>query len=383
VLESDARGATVQFARGFAMSGSGPGPSLDRDNDGPEKDDRAAGILRDLREDDKTLADADQTQADRDQTASEADQKAADDDQFAADDDQAASDLDLANGGDPNVHRASSLARVRSSERRAFSNELRSDSDDVREAAARARDLAAEARDRVSAMLDRDLEALDAEWSSGGETGMGAVARGRGETDGDRMVRARSAAIEARARAASDRREAAEHRHRAAQDRERSRDEHVALRGLLAAAELDPLTGAAARAPGLLGLEHEIDRARRTSGLLAIAFVDVIGLERVNETAGHAAGDVLLQSVVALLRRHLRSHDAIVRIGGDKFVCVMSGAAVGVARRRFDAIQASSMDAGCGIEFGIAELRAEDDVESLIGRADRAIAPRWAESPPE
>jgi diguanylate cyclase (GGDEF)-like protein len=350
-------------------------------NDGPDKDDRAAGILRDLREDDKTLADADQTQADRDQTASEADQKASDDDQAASDDDQAASDRDLANGGDPNVHRASSRARVRGSERRVFGNELRSDSDDVREAAARARDLASEARDRVSSMLDRDLEALDAEWSSQEEDGAGTA--GRGETDRDRIARARSAVIEARARAASDRREAAEDRHRAAQDRERSRDEHVALRGLLAAAEFDPLTGAAARAPGLLGLEHEIDRARRTSGLLAIAFVNVIGLERVNETEGHAAGDVLLRAVVALLRQHLRSYDAIVRIGGDKFVCVMSGAATGVARRRFDAIQSSSMDAGCGVEFGIAELRAEDDVESLIGRADRAMAPRWAESPPE
>jgi GGDEF domain-containing protein len=72
----------------------------------------------------------------------------------------------------------------------------------------------------------------------------------------------------------------------------------------------------------------------------------------------------------------------IVRIGGDEFVCVMSGAAVGSAQHRFDAIQASSVQADCGIRFGIAELRAEDDVGSFIARADEAMALRGAGLPP-
>jgi Diguanylate cyclase, GGDEF domain len=252
-----------------------------------DRENRSAEILRDLREGDKTLADSDQAQADRDQTASEADQRASDNDQAASDDDQAASDRDLAGGGDPGLHRSSALARARSSDRRRFNDELRSDSDAVREAAARARDLAADARDQVSAMLDRDLEALDAEWRTEEEDASGVA--GGGETDRHRLLRSRGAAVEARARAASDRRQAAEDRRRAAKDREEGRREHVALRGLLAAAEHDPLTGVAARAPGLLELEHEIDRARRTTGLLAIAYVDVIGLKTVNDSQGHAA----------------------------------------------------------------------------------------------
>jgi len=270
---------------------------------------------------------------DRDQTAADMDQQASDDDQVAAQDDQAASDRDLADGGDPGVHQASAHLRDRSAHKRDEGSELRSDAARIREEAADARDLAAAARDRVSEGIDR----------------------------------------EACARAAADREEAAEDRRRAAEDRQEARREHEAMRRRLAAAELDPLTGVHARAPGLEELEHEIDRARRTTGALAIAYVDVVGLKQVNDNHGHTAGDDLLKCVVGVLRSEMRSYDAIVRVGGDEFVCVMSGAGTASARLRFDAIQARSVDAGCGIRYGIAELRTEDDVATLIDRADHAL----------
>jgi len=310
----------------------------------PERDEVRADDQT-LREGDQTLADSDQTQADSDQTASDSDQQASDYDQVAAQDDQAASDRDLAGGGDPSVHKASAHMRNRSAHKRDEGSAMRSDAAQVREAAAEARDLAATARDQVSAMIERNLEAPDSEWS----------------------------AAQARARAAADRREAAEDRRRAAKDRQEARLEHEAMRQRLAAAELDPLTGVHARAPGLEELEHEIDRARRTTGALAIAYVDVIGLKEVNDKLGHAAGDELLKCVVAVLRAQMRSYDMIVRVGGDEFVCVMSGASTESARLRFDAIRASSLDSGCGIKYGIAELRAEDDRAALIGRADNAL----------
>ncbi len=317
-------------------------------NKGADRDGgKSAGFASDdaandqtLRDGDQTLADGDQTQADRDQTAADMDRRASDDDQAAAADDQAASDRDLADGGDPSVHRTSAHIRNRSAVQRGRDHAVRSDAAEIREAAARARDLAAEARDQVSDMLDRDLEA-----------------------------------VETRARAASDRRAAAEDRRRAARDREEARLEHEAMAQRLAAAETDPLTGAHARAPGLEDLDREIDRARRTTGRLAIAYVDVIGLKQVNDSRGHGAGDALLQDVVRVLRSELRSYDAIVRIGGDEFVCVMSGASTASARVRFDSIRAHSLDRGCGIKFGIAELRPEDDVASLVDRADRALPP--------
>jgi diguanylate cyclase (GGDEF)-like protein len=335
----------------------------------PERDDDPADA-QSLREGDQTLADADQTQADSDQTAADQDRQASDDDEAAAQDDQAASDRDLADGGDPSVHQSSSHIRNRSSIRRDEGNAMRSDAAEAREAAADARDLAAAARDQVSEMLDRDVEALDAEWSTDGPAGP--------EARRDRATRARAASAEARARAAADRRSAAADRRRAAKDREEARVEREAMLHRLAAAKMDPLTGAHVRAPGLEELEHEIDRARRTTGVLAVAYVDLVGLKQVNDARGHAAGDELLKDAVRVLRSHLRSYDAIVRVGGDEFVCVMSGTPLESARQRFDAIRATSIASGCTIRFGIAELCSEDDADSLIDRADQALPPSTA-----
>jgi len=58
----------------------------------------------------------------------------------------------------------------------------------------------------------------------------------------------------------------------------------------------------------------------------------------------------------------------------------MSGTALASARQRFAAIRASSIDSGCPIRFGIAELRSEDDADSLIDRADQALPPSTARS---
>jgi diguanylate cyclase (GGDEF)-like protein len=85
-------------------------------------------------------------------------------------------------------------------------------------------------------------------------------------------------------------------------------------------AEADPLTGARTRAPGLADLDHEIDRARRTTDLLAVAHADIVGHTAENDNHGHAAGDALLQRAVRAIRAHLRSCDMIVRIGGDEFL---------------------------------------------------------------
>ena len=133
------------------------------------------------------------------------------------------------------------------------------------------------------------------------------------------------------------------------------------------------MTGARTRGPGLADLDNEIDRARRTtSGLLSIAYVDVVGLKKVNDERGHLAGDTLLRDAVRVIRSHLRSYDAIIRVGGDEFVCVLSGATVAVVRDRFAAVNASlaAEEPGGAIKVGIAALALDETATELIGRAD-------------
>jgi diguanylate cyclase (GGDEF)-like protein len=135
------------------------------------------------------------------------------------------------------------------------------------------------------------------------------------------------------------------------------------------------LTGARARAAGLTDLEHELDRCRRTTSLLVVAYIDVVGLKTVNDTQGHGAGDELLKRVVALMKAHLRSYDLIIRLAGDEFLCAMSNITVLEARQRFSAIAGALAAAPCpaAISTGFAELAPGQPVAELIARADKEL----------
>ena len=73
------------------------------------------------------------------------------------------------------------------------------------------------------------------------------------------------------------------------------------------------------------------------------------------------------------MESHLRSYDVIIRIGGDEFVCVMSGAAVEDSRQRLVQIQADAAASGLGLRFGIAALEPGDTPGDLIERADSEL----------
>lgn len=238
-------------------------------------------------------------------------------------------------------------------------HEQRVDTAAARDAIAQARDRSASERDQAAALRDQELTSLSRR---------GAAAD-------------RAAAVEARARAALAREQAALDREQAARDRLHARAERDALLAQLAIAETDPLTGTRTRAPGLADLDREIDRARRTTNLLALAYVDVVGLKAENDAHGHAAGDALLQRAVHAIRGHLRSYDTIVRVGGDEFVCVMSGATIEDARQRFDAIHhALAGDRNpCEITVGFAALTPQDSATELIARADADLLTQRSE----
>jgi diguanylate cyclase (GGDEF)-like protein len=242
----------------------------------------------------------------------------------------------------------------------------------TRDAVAHARDLRALARDLAAALRDRELVAREAAQTDGGRAVQGEEIAQRAAGDREGAAADRSAAVEARARAAADRDQAARDRKQAARDRVQAHADRDALLHQLAIAETDALTRTRKRAPGLADLDREVDRARRTTDRLAVAYVDVVGLKLQNDNHGHAAGDALLQRAVNAIRGHLRSYDMIVRMGGDEFLCVMSGATLRDARVRFGAVHLA-LAAGpdpCEIKVGFAALRPEDTAAELIERAD-------------
>jgi diguanylate cyclase (GGDEF)-like protein len=317
---------------------------------------------------DQALADRDQSLADADRKGSESDETAAGREQAAADSDQAASDRDLVHGGDAEVHDSSREVRSRSAQQRRFSAHGRVEAADARDQVARARDLTALARDQAAELRDRELATHDDAAGDGAEIVVRAEDRRSAAAE-------RALAAEGRARAAADREQAARDREQASRDVLQAHADRDALLDQLAIAKTDGLTGTRSRAIGLEDFDHEIDRAHRTMAPLVIAYVDVVGLKAVNDNHGHAAGDALLQRAVNAIRGHLRSYDLIVRIGGDEFLSVMSGATMVDVRKRFGAIETALAAAPdqCEIKVGFAELEAEDSATELIERADAEL----------
>jgi diguanylate cyclase (GGDEF)-like protein len=359
-------------------------------------DQTAAGGDQTAADSDQTAADTDQTTADSDQTAAESDQAAADSDQAAADIDQAASDRDLMHGGDRTVHQSSREVRDRSTRQRYETTrgrfEVAADRDQVavaRDQSAHVRDLAASTRDQAAELRAREQAARDAALPADHHSVRTAAAILHAARNRKAAAARQASVLERRVRSAADREHAARDREQAARDREhaaRDRDQGARdrdqaekdrreLMEQLAIAETDELTGTRARAAGLLDLDHEIDRARRATSRLAVAYVDVVALKACNDTFGHAAGDALLQCAVGAIRLQLRSYDLIIRLGGDEFLCVMSGATIEDAQDRFTAVEAALADdpEPCEIKVGIAELAPQDTAAELIQRADVAL----------
>ncbi len=85
----------------------------------------------------------------------------------------------------------------------------------------------------------------------------------------------------------------------------------------------DPLTGLPNRALLMDRLAAALARAGQTKRDVAILFCDLDGFKRVNDTAGHAAGDAVLLETAARLTGVLRDYDTVARVGGDEFVIVV------------------------------------------------------------
>ena len=94
----------------------------------------------------------------------------------------------------------------------------------------------------------------------------------------------------------------------------------------------DPLTGL----PNRYAIETSIDLAlqhiARGAPPAVLCFLDLDNFKEVNDCCGHAAGDALLKLIADLIKERVRATDAIGRVGGDEFVALLNGCALGDAR---------------------------------------------------
>jgi diguanylate cyclase (GGDEF)-like protein len=311
---------------------------------------------------DQILSDRDQTHSDSDQTLSDRDQTLSDRDQQASDADQAASDLDRADGHGSTSYERSAAVRVQGTHERLETGSLRDET-------ARQRDAVAQERDEIAADRDRDARLHDVE---SGRLDQGDELFGKHTLH---VQDIRSRATIARRRAANDRERARRDRELAARDRELAAEDREQAAHERRQAGTDELTGARRRGVGLEELQREIERARRTGGNLVAVYVDVDNLKAVNDGLGHRAGDDLLCEVADGLKRHVRSYDLVVRLGGDEFLCALPDVTLEDAHDRFDDLNVELHEGSSegSVSVGFAALRDGESSDDLVHRADHEL----------
>lgn len=88
-------------------------------------------------------------------------------------------------------------------------------------------------------------------------------------------------------------------------------------------AKTDQLTGLLNRRGMEKLLEREVAYAKRNKTELLAALIDLDDFKKVNDTKGHATGDIVLKSVAGALKKEIRAIDWIGRVGGDEFLVLL------------------------------------------------------------
>jgi diguanylate cyclase (GGDEF)-like protein/PAS domain S-box-containing protein len=148
----------------------------------------------------------------------------------------------------------------------------------------------------------------------------------------------------------------------------------------------DPLTKLANRTRFGDRLEHALLRATRDATSVGVLFMDLDNFKSVNDSLGHAAGDVLLTRVAERVQHCLRPGDTVARLGGDEFAIMLEdirdiGDATTVADRIFGELQAPfELDgkelivrASLGIAISGELGTGETDADKLLRDADVAM----------
>lgn len=128
--------------------------------------------------------------------------------------------------------------------------------------------------------------------------------------------------------------------------------------------------------------EQEVGRATRYGTPLCVAMLDLDHFKAINDTFGHAIGDVALRCAADAIRSRVRAHDHVGRYGGEEFVIVAPNTAVEGMRHLAEAVRHAIEATDCESDgrrialttsAGIAEWSKGEDFDAVLRRADGAL----------
>ena len=123
-----------------------------------------------------------------------------------------------------------------------------------------------------------------------------------------------------------------------------------------------------------------LSEARRHGHPVSLLVLDIDRFKTINDTHGHAVGDVVLTQVASLLKRRSRGEDLVARFGGEEFVLLLPHCGVEDGTRKAESLRAaveSAEPAGIHVtvSIGVAGLASggSQGFDELFSRADRAL----------
>jgi len=144
----------------------------------------------------------------------------------------------------------------------------------------------------------------------------------------------------------------------------------------------DSLTGALNRDAYLSCLRSGLEAADHVAQRVSLVIFDIDHFKTINDTWGHAAGDLVLACVGEMCRTALRDHDVFGRIGGEEFSLMLAGQSLNDAallaerlRKKFESVRVEFHGEwlSFSVSFGVAERYSHEGVESLLHRADMGL----------
>jgi diguanylate cyclase (GGDEF)-like protein len=126
-------------------------------------------------------------------------------------------------------------------------------------------------------------------------------------------------------------------------------------------------------------LESEIERSRRHHTPFSLILFDIDNFKKINDTYGHNTGDMILKELAHTVAEAIRKYDILARWGGEEFVILVPGSSLEKTaimaesmRARIERI-AFSEGGTVTCSFGVTEWRNDDNVDSVVKRADDAL----------
>ncbi|MEO8682312.1 MAG: GGDEF domain-containing protein, partial [Vicinamibacterales bacterium] len=126
---------------------------------------------------------------------------------------------------------------------------------------------------------------------------------------------------------------------------------------------------------------HELQAHLRYNLPLSLLYVDIDHFKAINDTRGHHTGDVVLQTLGAILRARTRQADYVFRWGGDEFLVLLSADET-QAKAKAEEIREAFLDSPIvkelpeGVDLSIGIVAVPPDTSNfapLIDQADRAM----------